>query len=304
MRSVLFFAFIAQCGIFFGELHAQSVEVLVLGVAQDAGHPQINCEKDCCKRGFHDPSQLHWVSSLAFSDGEKFYMIDATPDFSHQLQMAKKHFREQELGGIFLTHAHIGHYTGLMYLGREAMSGQQIPVYVMPRMKKFLLKNGPWDQLVKLNNIQLIPLSENKEVQLQSVRITPMTFPHRDEYSETVGYSIATNGASLVYIPDIDKWEHWSHSIVDLVKSYTYVLLDGTFFDGDELPGRNMIEIPHPFVTESISALSPLESQDKEKVHFIHLNHTNPLFIPHSEASNRIKKEGMHITKRGDTFQL
>ena len=57
--------------------------------------------------------------------------------------------------GIFLTHAHIGHYIGLMYLGKEAMNADQVPVYAMTRMKGFLIQNGPWSQLLKINNIRI-----------------------------------------------------------------------------------------------------------------------------------------------------
>eukprot|EP00957_Ditylum_brightwellii_P156501 11911053-Ditylum_brightwellii.AAC.1 len=62
--------------------------------------------------------------------------------------------------GIFLTHAHIGHYTGLMYLGREALGAVDVPVYAMPRMRSFLKNNGPWSQLVSLGNINIQNLEE------------------------------------------------------------------------------------------------------------------------------------------------
>ena len=41
------------------------------------------------------------------------------------------------LSGVFLTHAHIGHYTGLMNFGNEAMGTKELPVFCMPKMKSF-----------------------------------------------------------------------------------------------------------------------------------------------------------------------
>ena len=42
----------------------------------------------------------------------------------------------------------MGHYSGLMHLGREAANTSKVPVYAMPRMLEFLAKNGPWNQLL------------------------------------------------------------------------------------------------------------------------------------------------------------
>lgn len=283
---------------------AQPTEVLVLGTAQDAGHPQADCEKSCCREAIGDPQSQHWVASIAFSDGEQFYIVDATPNFTAQLAMAKDHFQGQKLGGIFITHAHIGHYTGLMYLGREAMSSLDVPVYVMPRMKKFLERNGPWDQLIRIHNVKLMELSDGQAVQLNAISITPMRVPHRDEYSETVGFRIAGPASSLLFIPDIDKWERWNRPIGEMALSVDHILLDGTFFSVSEIPGRNMAEIPHPFVTETIEVLSSLPNEEKKKVHFIHLNHTNPMLQPDSDEAKAVKATGMQIARRGMTFPL
>ena len=92
-------------------------------------------------------------------------MFDATPDMTAQLE----HLNTIDTGlafmpnGIFLTHAHIGHYTGLMYLGKEAINANCIPVYTMPRMNDFLKRNGPWNQLVLLDNIELLPLQKSNK---------------------------------------------------------------------------------------------------------------------------------------------
>ena len=67
-------------------------------------------------------------------------MIDTTPDFREQLALLHRSAPGCRLAGILLTHAHMGHYTGLIQLGREAWNTQRMPVYAPPRMAAFLMR--------------------------------------------------------------------------------------------------------------------------------------------------------------------
>ena len=145
---------------------------------------------------FSSPDPSRKVVSLGIVDPieKKYWMLEATPNFTTQASLLNElcGFQHHNLpDGIFITHAHIGHYTGLMYLGREVMSSNQTPVYAMTRMKGFLIQNGPWSQLVNLKNINLKNINPGIETKLSnSISIIPFKVPHRDEFSETVGYKI------------------------------------------------------------------------------------------------------------------
>ena len=274
--------------------------VVVLGIAQDGGAPHAGCIKECCEEKWDNPAQYARVSSIGIVDpvSKESWIIDATPDFALQLTAL-----DNQLSGIFLTHAHIGHYTGLIHLGREVMGAKEIPVYAMPKMKTFLESNGPWNQLVALNNISINEISDKGKINLnERLSITPFLVPHRDEYSETVGYKVEGPNKSLVFIPDIDKWQKWDQDIKEVVSNNTYSLLDGTFYDIDELPGRDMSEIPHPFIVESMNLFSDIVN--KSGVYFIHLNHSNPALDSNSNAFDNIKKNGFHIVQRDQLFDL
>ncbi len=282
---------------------------LVLGVAQDAGYPQADCQKDCCKLAWEQPQHRRMVSCIAVVDpvSDQFWLVDATPDFAEQQRIAQHALpgRQLKLAGIFLTHAHIGHYTGLMQLGREAMGAKEVPVYAMPRMTDFLEKNGPWSQLVSLRNIELHPLQPDSAVVLnERLRIVPMPVPHRDEFSETVGFRIEGPGKSLVFIPDIDKWERWERDINAEVMATDYALLDGTFYQNGEIPGRDMSEIPHPFIEESMARFSLLPAMERAKIRFIHFNHTNPVMRENSAAAKHVLDNGFGIASQGERFGL
>ena len=198
----------------------------------------------------------------------------------------------------------MGHYTGLMFFGFESMNASSIPVYTMPRMSNFLRSNGPWSQLVTMNNIVIRELKDQQTVKFEQLSVTPILVPHRDEFSETVGYKIRGPSKAALFIPDIDKWEVWDRNIIEEISNVDYALVDATFFDGDELPGRDMADIPHPFVIESMALFSELSTMDKAKVWFIHLNHSNPLLNSESEAFRRVVTEGYNIAQEGDRLTL
>lgn len=278
--------------------------VVVLGVAQDGGAPHASCEKTCCINKWNNPNLHNKVSSIGIVDpvSNEVWMIDATPDFAEQLHFLTSN-NIRELKGIFLTHAHIGHYTGLMHLGREVMGAKSTVVNVMPKMESFLRNNGPWSQLVDLKNISLSRLIDSKKVYLNTrLSITPFKVPHRDEFSETVGYRIEGPSKSLVFIPDIDKWNKWQTDIIDIVENSDYSLLDGTFYDINELPGRDMSQIPHPFIVETMKIFK--NSDKKDSIFFIHLNHTNPALDNSSNEFQNIIDSGFNITQRGNKLNL
>ncbi len=290
------------CGPGRASTRAERPYVLVLGIAQDGGVPQAGCRRRCCTSGRHED-----VSSLALVDpaAARWWLFDATPDFRAQLARVAAVAPACSLAGVFLTHAHMGHYTGLMHLGREAMGARDVPVWAMPRMRGYLAANGPWSQLVALHNIELRPLAADSTVTLgDSLRVTPFVVPHRDEYSETVGFRIESNRSSVVFVPDIDKWERWGRPVEALVSSASVAYLDGTFFDGSELKGRDMSEIPHPFIVETLDRFAPLALSARVRIRFIHLNHTNRAGIPGSPERARIEAAGCHVARTGERTNL
>jgi len=252
-----------------------SENLLVLGTAQDGGYPHAGCSEDCCREAWKDSNQKRLIASLAVLDGKDCFLIDITPDFKYQLQLIEHHINEKpRISGICITHAHLGHYMGLLDLGLEVMNTNDIPVYVMPKMKSFLENNAPFTQLLELNNIRLLALQDNYPIDIfKDVKITPFQVPHRNEYSETVGYRIQTSHKSVLYIPDIDSWDGWDTDINELIKESDIALLDGTFYDKAELKNRDLRAIPHPSIRESINLFSALDKMDRKKVNFTHLNH-------------------------------
>ncbi len=279
--------------------------VVVLGIAQDGGVPQA---------GGPDRGLQRRVVSLAIVDPEsgQRWLLEATPDFRDQLRvldsLAPPSRPAPSLDGIFLTHAHMGHYTGLMFLGHESMGAEGVPVYVPPRFATYLETNGPWSQLVQYRNIVLMELAIGAPVRLnERISITPFAVPHRQEYSEVVGFRIEGPRHSVLFIPDIDSWEQWDTmgtSLEEAVAKVDVAYLDGSFFDDGEIPGRDMSDFPHPRMRQTMDLLQSQPDDVRARVRFIHLNHTNPALDPHSDARREIDRRGYRVAEEGERVEL
>ena len=291
-------------------LSQKSTSLIVLGTIQDAGSPHIGCKKECCKDLFSNPDKNRQVVALGLVDNNysKKYLFEATPDISRQMKTLLKddiQNKNEMVDAIFLTHAHIGHYAGLMYLGKEATNAKNVNVFVMPKMKKYLETNGPWSQLVSNNNISLTQTENEQPISLTpNVIVTPLIVPHRDEFSETVGYKIKGPNKTVLFIPDIDKWSKWDKSIIEEIKKVDYAFLDATFYSGKEINNRDISQIPHPFIIESLDMFKVLNSEERKKVIFIHFNHTNPVINLNSKEAKNVLSQGFNIGKINDVYEL
>ena len=285
-----------------------SLRLNVIGTLQDGGSPHIGCEKKCCKFLSQEEKDQRLITSLALVDinHDKLFLFEATPDIEKQIRSLNNNFKKElNLKGIFLTHAHIGHYSGLMYLGKEALGANRVDVFVMKRMFNFLKNNGPWSQLVNEKNIVLNKIIENKNIVLNNnVSVIPILVPHRDEFSETVGYYIKGRKKTALFLPDIDKWGKWNKSLVEVLKKVDYAFIDATFYDNKEINNRDISEIPHPFVIETMSLLKDLSISERKKVYLIHMNHTNPLLDSSSKEYKKVINFGFNIANIGMSFYL
>ena len=291
----------------------EKVFVKVAGTAQDGGIPHIGCSCANCQRAWKDPHFSRLISSLALFDlnENKAILVDATPDIRAQTLMIQERLGpDKKQGrywpdGVLLTHGHIGHYTGLMFYGYEALSTDRLPVYCSKRMNDFLAQNGPWSQLVNQKNI-ITRIIEPLQIFSLTSSLTVLAFqvPHRDEYTDTLGFVIQGPKRSLLYIPDIQNWKIWDRSIQQEVQKADIALLDGTFFSPEELPSRDLSSIGHPFISASMKLLGGIVREGKTKVYFTHLNHSNLALDPAGEARKIIEKNGFDLAEDGMEFPL
>ena len=284
----------------------ENVKLIVLGIAQDGGYPHAGCRKECCKDAWENINLHRYASCLGIADTESgsLWIIDATPDFKYQINSLTEKFPECKLKGIFITHAHTGHYTGLIHLGKEIMGTYRIPVYTMPRMKLFLENNLPWKHLIDSENILIYEMRDETEIKLnEKLSLIPFVVPHRDEHSETAGFEVKMNSKKVLYIPDIDSWKQWKKNICDEIKKCDLAFIDGTFYRKDEIKNFDEKNVPHPTVEDSMKEFYTLDEMEKRKIFFIHLNHTNPLIREASEEKKEVILNGFNTAFEGMVFE-
>lgn len=276
---------------------------LLLGAAQDGGIPHVGCGCSHCATAAARPAPSHRVAALAIvGRARRWWLVDATPDFPEQVRAMGT-----LPAGILLTHAHVGHYAGLMYLGREGLHSRDLPVWCSEAMAAFLRGNAPWSQLVELGEIQLRPFRSGEPVDLDGeLSATPLRVPHRDELADTHAFLVeASGGRRLLYLPDIDGWEAWERDLPALAAGLDYLLLDGTFWSpAEEVPHRDPREIPHPPVPHTMDLLQPVLEARGCTVAFVHLNHSNPLWDAGSAAARAVRQRGFRVGSASDVFRL
>jgi len=275
-------------------------EAVVLGIGQDGGRPQIGCRRACCADA--DPVTPACLALIG-SDGRR-WLIDATPAIGEQLRLLDSIVpRESEtpvIDGVLLTHGHLGHFTGLAQLGREALAADGVPVWAQPRLRRVLESDAPWSLLAEHGHVVF---RDDPVVLGGGLSVEVLPVPHRDEISETVAFRVEGPTGSVLWLPDIDSWELWDRDVIDEVARVDVAYLDATFYDDGELD-RDMSAIPHPRVVDTVTRFVERAPELAARVRLIHLNHTNPVLRPGSPERAFVEDAGLSVALTGGRFTL
>ena len=258
------------------------MQVTVLGSGQDGGLPQLGSSHPLDEAARRGGLPARTASSLLVETTGGRLLLDASVDLRSQWN--------GQVGlpdAVVLTHGHMGHYTGLVHFGKEAADTERLPVLVTPAMATFLRTHEPWRTLVR----EHLDVRVGFEHRVWDTTIRLIPVPHRAEHTDTVAVSV---GGDLLYLPDIDSWEQWPDA-GPVVADHAVAFLDATFWDADEVPGRDIDHIPHPLVPDTLERFVGLDT----RIVLTHLNHTNPLCDPASSASHRVKAAGWEVAYDG-----
>ncbi len=271
--------------------------VLVLGTAQDAGVPHVGCACKNCEAARRDPALVRRPASIAIrSSMGRVLLVDATPAIELQLAELLRCFGTLRPDALLLTHAHMGHYIGLAHLGTEGLNVSSLSVHGTKRMHRFLRENRPWSHLIERNQIVFHELDAGQSFAMDDVRIDAVDSPHRGEDTDTLGFVVRGPTKSLAYVPDIDAWnDEW----LSIIRRVDIALIDGTFYDDTELPGRDVSTIPHPRVADTVTMLAGCDTD----VRFIHLNHSNGL-LHADDCARPLLPQGFAVCNEGEFHRV
>lgn len=298
-----------------GALRSRALYAMVLGSVQDAGFPQVGCYTDLCNEGrrLHAEGRGRFVASLALvePEAERFYLVDATPDITRQIDLIPEASFRRRAGerrpfdGIFLTHAHIGHYAGLAVLGNEGLGITDTPVYCTTSLADFLSANDPWRFMVRQGRIRPVPLATDTWHRLdEHLEVRLLSVPHRNELADTVGFVFRGSRGSLLYIPDINAWGLWERDVAEVVEDVDVALLDASFWSMEELPGRAVEDIPHPLATHTMDLVQDVVDRRATRVVLTHLNNSNPMLWEEGPQAAEVARRGFGIAREGMRFDL
>jgi pyrroloquinoline quinone biosynthesis protein B len=282
-------------------------QLVVLGIAQDGGLPHVGCDAPCCADARRRGRRLH-PASLGIWDprDRSLLLIEATPAIEAQLARLHRHAGvqrgRQPVDAVLISHAHIGHYLGLAQFGREVAATDRLPVHVSPRLATFLRGHGPWRQLLELGQIELRELTPGRPfAPIPGITVEAIPVPHRDEYSDTMAFKIRGPRRCVLFVPDIDRFA--PELLARLLDGVDVAYLDGTFYDGRELPGRDRREIPHPPIVTTVEQLGAAAHARPGAFRFVHLNHSNPL-LHDAALRDALERRGFRIAAEGETVEL
>jgi len=289
---------------------AGGLELFVLGIAQDGGLPHFGCNRPCCETARRDGRVLHPASlGVVDHDSGELLLLEATPAVERQVAMLHELAGTADRGrrpvdAVMLTHAHIGHYLGLAFFGREVASTAALPTFCSPRMAAFLREHGPWRQLIELQQLELREIGTRTEFEpLPGLFVTAIAVPHRDEFSDTMAYRLRGPNRTVLFVPDIDSWRHAEDLLEELLEGVDVAYLDATFYDGSELPERDLAEIRHPLMTDTMQRLESIARARPGVVRFIHLNHSNPA-LHEARIVDQVRARGFAVARQGESVRL
>jgi len=280
--------------------------MMVLGSAQDGGLPQFGARTplDQAARSGSIPRRYSSCVALVADDGRTF-LLDFGPDVkAHEEVLLGHPAMEHRTGrglidGIVITHAHVGHYAGLIHLGREIDAADAVPCWVTPGMGRFLRAEAPWRFAIEQAHLKIHEHEPPAAFSPWSdLEISLIPVPHRHEASDTVAISV--NGAAL-YLPDIDSWDDWP-AAGEVIADHSVALLDATFWSAEELPHRDISKIKHPLVPDTLQRFGHLVGDTR--LILTHLNHTNPICDPDAVEHGAVISAGFEVALEGLTFEL
>ena len=88
------------------------------------------------------------------------------------------------------------------------------------------------------------------------------------------------------------------------MEAVNYALIDASFFADGELGNRDMSQIPHPFVSETMALFEQSSAEVRNKIWFIHMNQSNPLLNPNSDATRLVQDRGFNVAREGVRLPL
>ncbi len=306
------------------------LRAIVLGAAAGGGLPQWNCACPVCAavRSGQAGAPQTQSSIVVSADGERWVLINASPDIRQQFAatpaLHPRAVRHSPLSAVLVTNADVDHVAGLLSL-REA---QPFALYATRRVHSVLDANAIFN-VVNREHVPRRPVQLNESMPIldaagEATGICIETFtvpgkvalwledPNAERFGsvaeDTIGVAIRAEGseARLFYLPGCADVPD---SLKARFKPTDTVLFDGTTYTEHEMAEagvgqKSASRMGHLVMSGQQGTIARLADVPLARRLFIHINNTNPVWLPDSEARREIARQGWDLAFDGMELTL
>ena len=306
------------------------LRAIVLGAAAGGGLPQWNCACPVCAavRSGQAGAPQTQSSIVVSADGERWVLINASPDIRQQFAatpaLHPRAVRHSPLSAVLVTNADVDHVAGLLSL-REA---QPFALYATRRVHSVLDANAIFN-VVNREHVPRRPVQLNESMLILDAAGEPTgicieTFtvpgkvalwledPNAERFGsvaeDTIGVAIRAEGseARLFYLPGCADVPD---SLKARFKPTDTVLFDGTTYTEHEMAEagvgqKSASRMGHLVMSGPQGTIARLADVPLARRLFIHINNTNPVWLPDSEARREIARQGWDLAFDGMELTL
>ncbi|MEQ8034130.1 pyrroloquinoline quinone biosynthesis protein PqqB [Xanthomonas sp. WHRI 6106] len=294
------------------------MRIIVLGSAAGGGHPQWNCHTPASQRAWQqaDGAQRRTQASIAVSaDGQRWVLINASPDFRQQILATpalwpQQGLRHSPIEAVLLTSGEIDHIAGLLSM-RES---QPFSLHASSRVLDLLAQNPIFDA-VNPHYVTRTPFALDTPLPLLGLQLTPFSVPGKvplfmesrsggdlaGSNEETLGLTIDDGRHRVHYIPGCAVM---TDALRARLQGAELVFFDGTLWRDDEMvqlgvsqkTGRRM---GHLSIDGPEGTIAAFETLNVARKIFIHINTTNPVLDIHSPEYASARASGWDVAHDG-----
>ncbi len=255
-------------------------------------------------------------SSLAIRGSEgPWFLVNASPDARQQLEALApgqiSALRAPPVAGVLLTDAEIDHTAGLLLL-REAAA--PVRVFGAAGVERALRDGFPvLEILERYCGLEWRTLEPERVTPLDSSSLTVEPFAvggDAPRYLDGSGVELeasgfvfrdGVSGGVATYVPGLARLDD---STLDRFAASDLVLVDGTFWRDDELPGlgfstRSARDMGHLPLSGPGGTLEALAGLDRPRKALVHINNTNPILFEDSPERDAVLRAGVEVAYDG-----
>jgi pyrroloquinoline quinone biosynthesis protein B len=301
------------------------VIVAVLGSAAGGGVPQWNCRCANCAaaRAGVRPRRLQSGAAVS-ADGKRWLLLNCSPDVAAQVEaypaLQPMELRGTPIEGMLFTDANVDHIGGLATLrqsGEHRFTIRSSDVIrdiavAQPAFAPFARAPHRWLEVPL--DAPCAPAGDRdlvgNELEVRAIAVpgtTPGFDGRRTARGAVVAYEIRarSDAQTFLFAPVFAAVDD---ALAAALRRADVAMLDGSFYSDDEMLAAGVLQktarsLGHQPVGDAGGTLEALRGTRARAI-FTHVNNSNPMLDPASEAARTLAEAGVEVAYDGMELRL